>query len=156
MGRKMIEWMTAEASALEAIVRTSDSFAEELHTPAHADLWLNNILMTSAGGWYLLDWDDLRIGDPVLDLATLVGPTATDLRPLKLRSEVERELSPDRRARLEILGHATLLDWIIDPLADYIDADVAPAHVTDVRREKERVHRAALALYQERYPPMHG
>ena len=43
---------------------------------------------------------------------------------------------------------------MIDPLADYIDAEVSPEHLSDVRRETERVHRAALELYRSSYPQL--
>lgn len=55
-----------------------------------------------------------------------------------------------QRARLPLLGQATLLDWVIDPLYDWIDADASPAHAGEVRAEKQRVHQAALGLYRGR------
>lgn len=147
----LLDWMAGEVSSLEATVAGHDAFAQPLNTPVHGDVWLNNILATPAGQWYLLDWDDMHIGDPVMDLATLTGPSATDLSPLKLRAEVERGLNAEERFRLDLLGRATLLDWIIDPLADYIDAEAAPAHLPAVRQETGRVHKAALELYRDLY-----
>jgi Ser/Thr protein kinase RdoA (MazF antagonist) len=49
------------------------AFAEPLRSPVHADLWLNNIQWAGRESWHLLDWDDVRIGDPAADLATLLG-----------------------------------------------------------------------------------
>jgi hypothetical protein len=47
----------------------------------------------------------------------------------------------------------SLLDWVIDPLADWIEAGVVgPDHVSAVREEKERIHGEALELYRAVYP----
>ena len=119
--------------------------------PVHCDPWLNNLLWVSREEWYLVDWDDLRIGDPAADLAALCGPTADDLRPLKLDPGSLPGLSEAERERLPLLGRATLLDWVIDPVADWVEADAAPELAPMVREEKERVHRAALREYEQRY-----
>lgn len=37
-----------------------------------------------------------------------------------------------------IYARASLLDWTIDPLADWIDADAAPENAAEVRRESNR------------------
>jgi aminoglycoside phosphotransferase (APT) family kinase protein len=101
--------------------------------------------------WHLLDWDEVRIGDPAADVATLLGPTAQDPRPLKMRDRVDGGLPPAERERLPQLGRATLLDWVIDPLSDWIDAGTAPEHEHAVRAEKEGIHKRALACYEELY-----
>ena len=144
-------WMRDEAARLERQVRDSPAFAETMSTPIHGDLWLNNVLWQDGRSWWLLDWDDLRPGDPALDVATLTGPTAEDLRPLKHLDQAEAVLKGPARARLELLGRASLLDWVIDPLADWIEAAAAPVDLGAVRAGKERVHRGALALYRELY-----
>lgn len=149
----LIECMRGEAMALEAAVSASPAFAEPAEAPAHSDLWLNNLLVTPRGDWYVLDWDDLELGDPVLDWCMLFGPSPADLRTV-----VERALPPaitadaSVRERLHLYARASLLDWIIDPLADWIDAPEAPEHLDEVRAEKERIHRAALESYRARYP----
>jgi hypothetical protein len=98
-----------------------------------------------------VDWDDMRIGDPAADLATLLGPTADDARPLRMLEQVEGTLTPAERERLSLLGRATLLDWVIDPLSDWIDAHTAPTHRRVVRAEKRRIHESALACYTRLY-----
>lgn len=125
--------------------------AYHLKLPVHGDLWLNNILWGSRDEWYLVDWDDMRIGDPAADLATLLGPTAQDPRPLKMLERADGVLTSAERERLPLLGRATLFDWVIDPLSDWIDAGTAPEHEHAVRAEKERVHKRALACYEELY-----
>jgi fructosamine-3-kinase len=147
-----LEYMRAQVDALSHRIGETGAFQEEMTSPIHGDLWLNNVLWQSPASWWLLDWDDVKIGDPAMDLAMLTGPTSTDLRPLKRVEMVADDLAPDVKERLPLLGRAALLDWVIDPLADWIDAAVAPELQAEVRSEKERLHRAALALYRELYP----
>ncbi|MGH7443382.1 MAG: aminoglycoside phosphotransferase family protein, partial [Longimicrobiales bacterium] len=147
----LVEWLEAEVEALADIARATPAFAEPLSGAVHGDLWLNNILWVSSSDWHLVDWDDVRIGDPAADLASFLGPSAHDLRPLKLRDRVVDALSASERERLQLLGRATLLDWVIDPVADWIDAVTAPAQQREVRAEKARIHLLALGLYRQLY-----
>jgi aminoglycoside phosphotransferase (APT) family kinase protein len=151
VGPSLVQWMHDEAGRLRRAIESHEAFDEPLATPVHGDLWLNNIHWVDAREWYLLDWDTLGIGDPAADLAALLGPSASDLRPLKLMEHATAALTPAQRARLPLLGRATLLDWVIDPLSDWIDAHVSVAHVDAVRAEKARVHRGALASYRALY-----
>ena len=59
---------------------------------------------------------------------------------------------PEGRERLDLYTRAILLDWVIDPLADYLDADQAPQHARRVRAQERQEHLGALARYQARYP----
>lgn len=148
-----VEWMRGEALALEAAVAAAPAFAEPADAPAHGDLWLNNLLVTPRGEWYVLDWDDLAPGDPAMDWCMLFGPSRADLRTAADRA-LPRAVTADARVRerLRLYARASLLDWIIDPLADWIDATESPGHLAEVRPEKERIHRAALDAYRARYP----
>jgi thiamine kinase-like enzyme len=147
----LLRWLEDEVEILSALVDASAAFGRPLTKPIHGDLWLNNILWVSANDWYLVDWDSIRIGDPAADLATLLGPTIQDPRPLKMLERADGVLTPAERERLSYLGRATLLDWVIDPLSDWIDAGAAPEHVHAVRAGKERIHKRALACYAELY-----
>jgi hypothetical protein len=64
---------------------------------------------------------------------------------------VQSLLTATERERLPYLGRATLLDWVIDPLSDWIDARTAPAHQQDVRTANEQIYKRALACYEELY-----
>jgi hypothetical protein len=147
-----VDWMRGEAEAIDAAVAASPAFREPADAPTHGDLWLNNLLVTPAGDWFVLDWDGLALGDPALDWGMLFGPSRSDLRTV-----MDRRLPPGITSdpavdeRLAVYARASLLDWIIDPLADWIDAGEAPEHIAEVRPEKERIHRAALEMYRQRY-----
>jgi aminoglycoside phosphotransferase (APT) family kinase protein len=148
-----VEWMRDEATALRQTVSAAPAFAEAADAPTHSDLWLNNLLVTPAGEWYVLDWDDLAPGDPALDWCMLFGPAPGDLRTVMDRALPPGiAADPAMRERLALYARASLLDWIIDPLSDWIAATEAPEHIREVRAEKERIHRAALEAYRARYP----
>jgi aminoglycoside phosphotransferase (APT) family kinase protein len=137
---------------MDAAVAAEPAFGEAADAPTHGDLWLNNLLVTSEGEWFLLDWDGLALGDPALDWGMLFGPSRTDLRTAADRALPPAiTADPAVRERLALYARASLLDWIIDPLADWIDAGESPEHIVEVRAEKERIHRAALAAYRQRY-----
>lgn len=147
-----LAWLRGEAETIQAAVEAAPAFREAADAPTHGDLWIENLLVTPGGEWFLLDWDGLALGDPALDWGMLFGPTRTDPR-----TAMDRALPPGItsdaavRERLAIYARASLLDWTLDPISDWIDAGEAPEHIDEVRAEKERIHRAALATYRQRY-----
>ncbi|HEX6747049.1 MAG TPA: aminoglycoside phosphotransferase family protein [Longimicrobium sp.] len=147
-----LAYIRGQADALEVEVHAHPAFAEPGTSPIHADLWLENLLLDGDGRWWVLDWDGLTVGDPAIDWAMLLGPTTRDLAPLDI-STLPPDVATDAglRSRLPIYARASLLDWALDPLADWIDADAVPEHTAAVRAEKERQHLAALALYRATY-----
>jgi aminoglycoside phosphotransferase (APT) family kinase protein len=115
-------------------------------------LWLNNTLVDPAGNWYLLDWDGLSLGDPVMDWSMLFGPTRAVPRETAVSLVTDRvNLTPPEKERLAVYARAALLDWIIDPLADWVQAREEPEHGEQVRAANERTHTSALQRYQEVY-----
>lgn len=145
-------WMRLRVAEIESMVRGSVAFQEPAACPVHGDLWLNNTLADPSGRWYLLDWDGLGLGDPVADWAMLFGPS---------RARVERagiDTSPGgltltgaQRERLAIYARASLLDWVIDPLADWVQAGAEPEHGSHIRQANETVHMQAIRAYRERF-----
>ena len=147
-----VAWLRGEAEAIEAAVAAAPAFREAADAPTHGDLWIENLLVTERGEWFLLDWDGLAPGDPALDWGMLFGPTRTDPRTAADRALPSRVIAdPAVRERLPLYARASLLDWVLDPLSDWIDAGEAPEHIAEVRAEKERVHRGALEAYRRRY-----
>lgn len=152
VSRDTLAWMRQEAARLAETVRGSASFGEQADSPIHGDLWLNNILVTPEDEWYVLDWDELALGDPALDFATLFGPSSAGLNSIRSDHLSGYVLGNDAlQDRLPVYSRASLLDCVIDPLSDYIDADVAPEHMDRVRAEKERIHLSSLSLYRALY-----
>jgi hypothetical protein len=115
-------------------------------TAVHGDLWHRNILVGD-GGWHLVDWDGLGIGDPADDYAMFL-----------FYAEVERRRwgdllpgDPDLRARVELLYRAYAFDAIVDPLADCTEMPDGVPDREAVRDGKRRRSEAALADYRAGY-----
>jgi thiamine kinase-like enzyme len=145
-----LAWMEQETQRLEELARSSVAFQQSANAPIHGDLQHNNLLATVTGQWFILDWDDLQLGDPALDYTTLLAPPLAHWQP----DHWPLALLPVDEAlheRLALYQRAHLLDWVIDVLADYVEAEVAAAHQAEVRATKQQQHSQALALYQQYY-----
>jgi thiamine kinase-like enzyme len=115
----------------------------------HGDVWCDNV-MIGPGKIWLIDWDDLRIGDPVVDAAILLyGSYGSDLGAWAGAWPPQDQ---DEATRFEVALRAQALDAVIDVLADWVEAAKAPDHVDGVRADKEAAHRSALAQYRDLYP----
>lgn len=146
-------WMHREIRRLEAVVRRMAAFASTCHSSIHGDLWAANVLVTNSGDWYIIDWDDLALGDPATDHSLLVrtqllanpGSTWQDfLAPVP-------DGSAEFSARMDVHERAIWLDYVVDVLADYIEAAVWPDRAEEVRSVKQTQHEQALRVYRERY-----
>lgn len=145
----LLDWMMGETRELEGLARDLPAFQETAGSPTHGDLSQSNILVTPDESFSIIDWDDLALGDPALEYSLLLGPLWRGGH-LSL-AEIERLLPPESafRQRFDLCRRALILDQVIDPLADWVESAFAPAHQSDLRPEKERVHREALAFYKE-------
>ncbi len=147
-----LRWMRDESSGIARRIAADPAFAEPADRATHGDLWIDNLRIGQDGTLFVLDWDQLGRGDPVIDWAVLCGPHARDLRPATARRGLPRlPGGTAAHARLELLARATLLDWIIDPLADWIEANAFPRVRARVRRAKQRVHEEAVNMYEGVY-----
>ncbi len=148
-----LEWMRDEAARIAADVAVERAFDEPAAVPCHGDLWLDNLVRGADGRLAILDWDGLALGDPALDWALFLGPSRADLRPARA-SDLPADLATDGtfRARFDLYARASLFDWALDGLADWIEAGVLGDGAEEVRRAKERVSLAAMAAYRAAYP----
>jgi aminoglycoside phosphotransferase (APT) family kinase protein len=149
-----LEWMHAEVAFLEREISASEAFAEPASRPAHSDLWLNNLIVGPTS-WYILDWDGLTLGDAAMDWAMLFGPTRLQIRPSRSAADHAVSLGAGARERLRWYGRASALDWIIDPLSDWVQSWNEPFHGEPIRIANERVHREAMVSYNARFG-IHG
>jgi hypothetical protein len=143
LSTSLTDWMHSETLALREFAESRLVFREPAVSPVHSDLNQTNVLATPSG-WRLIDWDDLATGDPAIDFAVLLWPlvwAGHDWRKFVPRDEALRQ-------RLEVCFRAQLLDEVIDPLSDYIDAHAAPSRMEEVRRVKRQRHEDALARYR--------
>lgn len=146
------EWMERAASELHSQVSALAAFGEPADAPVHGDPWINNLIVEPGGRLWVIDWDDIELGDPMIDWGMLFGPTPTALSAFDSSVFAELPVTSTEQARLHVYARASLLDWVIDPLADWIEADSQPEVTSRVREAKERVHQEAFALYAARYP----
>jgi thiamine kinase-like enzyme len=134
-------------------LREAASRMETFHNPAvepvHCDLNEGNVLVTSTG-WFILDWDDLSVGDPAVEFAVLLWPIVYAGKPLPDFAMSCRD--DGFMKRFEICLRAQLLDEVIDNVADYVDAHTVPSRQTEVQLVKKKRHEDALKRYIAIWP----
>jgi hypothetical protein len=141
----LLKWMRAETDRLQATADSIQAFHNRASEPVHGDLNENNVLVTQ-DSWFVLDWDDLAIGDPAIDFAVLAWPVVFeggDWRELPMPY-----IDSDFQARIELCFRAQLLDEVIDPLADYVAAAMVPSKQAEVQLIKRQRHEEALERYR--------
>lgn len=151
-------FMESETAAVTAAARAAPAFAGISRTPVHGDLWAGNVLVAGDGGFHILDWDHLRLGDPAWDIAAWLAPAVREdpraARTLLADVDAARGAAtdPDLLARLDVLDRVYLLVDVVDSLADHADAERAPPDPRGAFRAAKRAdHERALATYRERY-----
>jgi fructosamine-3-kinase len=124
-------YLADQVDALGALVATLD---DEVHSAVHGDPWHENVLLGPDRMW-LLDWEDLTIGDPVLDDAILRHDALG----------TDPHLWPDTPADT-VARRALMLDAVVDNAADWIE-NTDPL----VRRQKEAAYLAELETYRSAF-----
>jgi aminoglycoside phosphotransferase (APT) family kinase protein len=146
-----LAWMEAESQRLLALGRDHPVLDGVTRAPCHWDGWSGNVMVGNDGSLWILDWDGLSAGDPALDFTTVLWAHVLELkqdwRPL-LRGTRALDASFDQRVDLHL--RAVTLDWTIDVLADWIQAEATPWG-EQVRRRNQSLHLRHLAWYRERW-----
>jgi aminoglycoside phosphotransferase (APT) family kinase protein len=145
----LIEWMWHETDRLRETAESVQAFHHPATEPVHGDLNEGNVLVT-ANDWFVLDWDDLALGDPAVDFAVLLWPIVYE------RGQWSGFSIPNEngfRQRMEICLRAQLLDEVIDPLADYVAAGAVPSKQDEVQVVKRKRHEEALQRYRAVWCP---
>jgi aminoglycoside phosphotransferase (APT) family kinase protein len=143
--------MREEVESMAERVAAAEPFAAPAAVASHRDLWLDNLLVTPDGALFVLDWDGLALGDPMMDLAMLLGPSRSNVRSALEKDLPSLPFSAAERERFRAYARASLLDWIIDPLSDWVEAAHEPEHGAAIRAANRRVHEEALAVYRKIY-----
>jgi hypothetical protein len=146
-----VRWMGEQVDLLELPAWEGGAFGAAARDVVHGDLWWNNILVRPSGAWHILDWDDVGLGDPALDFATVlfpltVGPTARRWQDFPIPAGDEAFA-----ARMALYRRAQVLDWVIDVLADWIECRDVPAVRDAVRARKQAEHERFLRVYEADY-----
>ena len=146
----LFKWMRNETDRLRAAADSAAAFHNPAGYPVHGDLNEGNVLVTP-NDWFVVDWDDLALGDPAVEFAVLLWPMVYQGRKWSEFSIPDVEDS--FRERIEVCLRAQLLDEVIDPLADYVAADAVPSKQLEVQAAKRKGHEEALERYQSSWRP---
>jgi aminoglycoside/choline kinase family phosphotransferase len=122
------EYLTSEVHVLSGLV---DSLDQEVHAAMHGDPWHENVLLGPDRVW-LLDWEELSVGDPVIDDAILLmdarGANSADW---------------PAGARYDVARRALMLDAAVDGAADWVE-NSDPV----IRATKRKAYLEGLAGYR--------
>ncbi len=146
----VFSWMERESQLVVNLPQTDSGFDPPARSPCHWDVWGSNVLLADQGDFFLLDWDDLALGDPALDCASLLWPIVSEgVHPWQ-RFLPDASRDPQFSARMELHVRALTLDYTIDVLADWVECDV-PEWMDEVRLRKQSDHLQFLDLYRARW-----
>ena len=151
LASETLEWMKTEALAIERAVAGMEAFSGRASSPAHGDLWSDNILVADDGRWRIVDWDDLALGDPALEFAIILEQVL-DHNPDASPAEMFPH-GPDAgfSQRLEVCLRAQRLYSAIEGAAEYIEADALEEGSDSFREERKARHQVAVRSYTLRY-----
>jgi fructosamine-3-kinase len=121
-------YLSEEVDVVAGLV---DELDDEVHSAVHGDPWHENFLVSSERLW-LLDWEALAVGDPVVDDAILLHDAVGSDPPRW----------PDGPA-YAVGRRALMLDAVVDVAADWVE-NTDPL----VRGAKEAAYRAGLEVYR--------
>jgi hypothetical protein len=130
------QWMRAETQALREAALHSAAFNEQVSSPIHGDLWFGNVLL-GGNSWWIIDWDDLKIGDPAHDLSLILFTALDDIAAFRWLEGRDAAFIE----RFRIYARAALLTFVVDPLADWVAAESYPEVRDDARPHRESLHR---------------
>jgi hypothetical protein len=127
------------ADEVEALGEQVAAFDQPVQAAVHGDPWHGNFLIGPDRLW-LLDWEDLAIGDPVVDDAILRrDAVGTDLHHW-----------PDEPA-LTAARRALMLEAVVDVAAAWVEATRVGGGDPAVRRRREAAYLAGLEAYRDEF-----
>ena len=154
-GDGLVTWMENQTKELMQIARSSAAFDVQARWPTHGDLYEGNTLLTDDGRWYVFDWDDLTLGDPVADYIIILRDFLRDFAghetDLDWRSFGVEATDEGFGERMRFYARASLLYKVVDGLAEHLGLDASNPLLSAVSREKREAFESGLALYRERY-----
>ena len=129
-------YLADEVEALGILIADLDG---PVDAPVHGDPWHENFLVSPERLW-LLDWEDLSVGDPVVDDAILLHDALG----------TDPHLWPDEPVHA-VARRALMLDAVVDVAADWVEAGLLTGGDPLVRRRKETAYLAGLEAYRNAY-----
>lgn len=145
------KWFYIVVDCLEKEVRESASFQRVASDVVHKDLNPQNILIND-GGFCIIDWDDLSgNGDAAMDYATLLWPIYQTAQWPFWRDKVGELADHQTLERMSYNFQASLLDEVIDVLADYVEAEDMPEVKEKTQKRAKEIHLHAFEKYRSLY-----
>ena len=147
----LLAWMEHETRELSRTAKNSTAFEVDARWPTHGDLYEGNSLLTDDGAWYVFDWDDLALGDPVADYIIIL-PDSARRDPDNDWCSYGVEATDDGfDDRMPFYARASLPYKVVDGLAEYLGLDASGPLLSATSREKREAFETGLARYRERY-----
>ena len=147
----LIAWMERETQELKQAVRSSHAFGVQARWPTHGDLYEGNTLLMDDGGWYVFDWDDLALGDPVADYIIILRNSVRRHMKINWHRFGVEATDEGFGERMRFYARASLLYVVVDGLAEHLGLDASNPLLSATSREKREAFECGLALYRERY-----
>lgn len=147
----LIAWLHRETQELKQTARSSPAFEVQARWPTHGDLYEGNTLLTDDGRWYVFDWDDLALGDPVADYIIILRDSAQRRTEIDWRSFGVEATDEGFSERMRFYSRASLLYKVVDGLAEHLGLDASNPLLSAISREKGEAFETGLALYRECY-----
>jgi thiamine kinase-like enzyme len=132
-------------------MRNSASFKVPARWPTHGDLYEGNTLVSKTGGWYVLDWDGLALGDPVADYIKVLWSVHHRAPAFDWKSLGVDVTDDGFDARIGFYVREALLDDLVDGLAEHVAINPLDPVLASIRNEKYEAFEGGLRLYRERY-----
>ena len=147
----LLTWMEHETRELRRTAQSSAAFEAQARWPTHGDLYEGNTLLTDAGVLYVLDWDDLALGDPVADYIIVLRKPARRDPDFDWRDLGVEATDDGFGERMRFYARASLLYNVVDGLAEHLGLDASNPLLAATSAEKREAFENGLALYRERY-----
>lgn len=121
VGAKRADLVPALARALGQLESLADAGDADRMVPVHGDLYARHIVLDrDARPTGLIDWGDVHVGDPALDLSIAFSLLPAGAARLEFFRGYGRELSQDEeaRARFRALQYGVVLTWFGEDVGD--------------------------------------
>jgi hypothetical protein len=144
----LFAFMQEETLQLGQSAARIQTFHDPAVEPVHGDLNEGNVLI-APDTWFVVDWDDLSLGDPAIDFAIAFWPRVYAGKGLWKIPSLDGD--PGFTERVELCLRAQLLDEVIDTVADYVQSEAVPSKQVEVKLAKKNRHEEALKRYRAAY-----
>ncbi len=144
----LFSFMEEQTHELRKAAADLETFHDPAVEPVHGDLNEGNVLITPET-FFVVDWDDLSLGDPAVDFAIAFWPRVYAGKGFWRIPTLDGD--PRFTERVDLCLRAQLLDEVIDTIADYVESERVPSKQAEVRLAKKHRHEEALKRYRATY-----